>query len=201
LRAELLELVAPSVCPGCDLSRAEGSPLLCPACGALLVPLRRLRRVHTALAYEGKGAELVRRFKFEGRRDARIALLGPLVRRVGELRFDGIVPVPRHPRRVRELGADPVYELARRTGTPLWSRALRRTRATRPQTGLGPAERRQNVRGSFAARPGSLRGQTALLLDDVTTTGATLSAAAAALRAEGGARRVVRVALAGTTAL
>ena len=204
MRAELLELVVPSVCPACDAPRSEGAGLLCPACAAGLVPLERLRRVHTALAYDGVGAELLRRFKFEGRRDALDALLPSLCRRVAPLRFDGIVPVPRHPRRVRALGADPVWDLARaparRTGTPVWS-SLRRTRAAAPQTGLDPARRRENVKGSFAARAGELRGRRALLLDDVTTTGATLAAAAAALRRQAGARRVIRVAVAGTPAL
>lgn len=205
MRAALLELIVPSVCPGCDGARSEGQALLCADCAAALVPLSKLRRVHTALSYEGKGAELLRSFKFDRRRDALRALIELLVDRVRELRFDGVVPVPRHPRRVRELGSDPTFELgralARRTGVPLWDRALGRSRPTPPQTGLGSEDRRRNVHHSFRAHPEALRGRRVLLLDDVTTTGATLEAAAAALRHPAGAQRVVRVALAGTIGL
>ena len=52
--------------------------------------------MHTAIAYDGTGMELVRRFKFEGRRDALEVLVARLEARVRGLRFDVIVPVPRH---------------------------------------------------------------------------------------------------------
>ena len=92
MRASLLEFVAPSVCPACDARREEGETLLCPGCRAELLPLDSLRGVHTALVYEGRGAELIRRFKFEQRSDALAVLLEPLARRVARLRYDGIVP-------------------------------------------------------------------------------------------------------------
>ncbi len=205
MRFSLLELLAPSVCPACDSPRRPGTPQLCDRCRSQLVLLRRLRGVPTALAYEGTGAELVQRFKFDGRRDALYVLLEPLIERVAELRVDSIVPLPRHPERVRELGRDPVYELARaltrRTRLPLVSGVLRRTRATPPPTGLSPRARRTNVAGSFAARPGTLRGRRALLLDDVITTGATLAAAASELRRTAKPRALLPLALAGTPAL
>ncbi len=156
----------------------------------------------TALAYEGTAERLVRRYKFERRTDAQRVLLEALAARIADLPMAGIVPVPRHPARIRELGCDPVYALARalgrRTGRPLWPRALRRARRTPPQTDLSPVERRANVAGSFRVRPGSLRGRDVLLLDDVTTTGSTLREAARVLREGGQARSVRCVALAGT---
>ena len=167
-------------------------------------PLLRLRAVHTAIAYEGAGLELVRRFKFEHRHDARELLVHWLGLRVRPLRFDAIVPLPRHPARVRSEGADPVHALARglarATGVRLFGRALWRARATPPQTGLTLAARRANVAGSFAARPGALRGRRVLLLDDVATTGATLAEAARALR-RAGATRIALAAAAGTPAM
>jgi ComF family protein len=167
--------------------------------------LPRLRAVHTAIAYEGTGLELVRRFKFDRRRDARELLVAWLLARMRALAFDVIVPLPRHVARVRSEGCDPVHELAkqlaRNTGAPLVERALRRARPTPPQTGLSIAGRRANVAGSFAAEPGRLAGRRVLLLDDVATTGATLAEAARALRRTSGAKRIILAAVAGTPAM
>ena len=206
MRSAFLELLIPSVCPGCDAPRREGATRLCSRCAAALHPLRALGAVPTAIAYEGLGARLVRRFKFEGRRDALDVLLEALVERAEEIfrerPVQAVVPVPRHPRRVRELGTDPVYllarGLARRLGLGLRGRVLARTRPTPPQTELPPGARRANVAGSFACRNGVLRGCRVALLDDVTTTGATLEAASRELRSGGGASAVVTLALAGT---
>lgn len=204
LGAALLELLLPSVCPACDAPRAPRERLLCARCAAGVRPLRRLRAVHTAIAYEAVGLELVRRFKFEGRHDARAVLAAWLAARAVELRFDAIVPIPRHVARVRTEGRDPVFELARllarASGARLFARALARARPTSPQTGLSVAARRANVAGTFAARPHALAGRRVLLLDDVATTGATLAEAARALRRESGAKRIVLAAVAGTPA-
>jgi len=199
---QLLELVVPSVCPGCDVPRRSGEPLLCATCARGLRTLPRLRAVHTAIAYDGTGMELVRRFKFEGRRDALAVLVARLTERVRNLRFDVIVPVPRHIARVRSEGSDPVFTLAqalsRRTVATLAGNVLARARATPPQTGLSIAGRRANVAASFRARAGALAGRRVLLLDDVATTGATLAEAANSLRRTSGAGRITLVALAGT---
>jgi ComF family protein len=205
VRAALVELLIPSCCPACDAPRAEGEPLLCERCGRGLHALRELAGVHTALAYQDTAERLIVRYKFQRRRDALRVLLEPFAERLAELPAAGLVPVPRHPARIRALGCDPAYTLARalarRSGRPLWARALYRSRRTAPQTGLSPSERRRNVAGSFAARPGSLRGCDVVLLDDVTTTGATLREAAGVLRSQAQARSVVCAALAGTPAL
>src|SRR5262249_13232897 len=156
----LHELLVPSVCPACDAPRAPGDSLLCSFCARGVRWLRRLRAVHTAIAYEGTGLELVRRMKFEHRRDAQLVLGAWLAARVRELAFDTIVPLPRHVARVRAEECDPVHALARRLarelGARLDERALGRARVTGPQTGLSQAARRRNVAGSFAARPGAL---------------------------------------------
>ena len=202
LAAELLELVVPSVCAACDGPRRPGDPLLCSRCAAGLRPLHALGEVATALAYTGTGRELVHRFKFDARRDALAILLEPLVRRAAGLAADVIVPLPSHRARVGERGRDPVWQLARALGRrarlPVWDRPLARTRPTAPQTGLGIAERRANVAGTFRAAAGALRGRRVLLLDDVTTTGTTLAEAAHALRRHSDARHIVTLALAGT---
>jgi predicted amidophosphoribosyltransferase len=200
--AALLELLIPSRCPCCDAPRAEGEPLLCAECTAGLCELRELRGVATAFAYEQTAERLILRHKFERRTDALCVLLEALAARISEFPGAGLVAVPRHPARIRELGCDPVHALARalgrRTQRPVWDGVLYRSRRTPPQTGFSPAERRTNVAGSFAARPGSLRGRDVLLLDDVTTTGATLREAARIVSAVAQARSVRCAALAGT---
>jgi predicted amidophosphoribosyltransferase len=79
---------------------------------------------------------------------------------------------------------------------PCRPRWLRRIRHTPKQTEQTPAARRENVKGAFrAARGGALAGQAVLLVDDVMTTGSTVSEAARALR-DAGARQVVVAVLA-----
>jgi predicted amidophosphoribosyltransferase len=198
----LLELVAPSVCPGCDRARREDEPLLCTGCAAGLVPAVWQGADRAALHYQGSAAELVRRWKFEQRRDALPVLLEPLCACVADLELDVLVAIPRHRERVRAEGCDPVHALAtalaRASGVPFAPRLLLRSRAAPPQAELPRRARHANVRRSFRARPGGLRGLRALLIDDVTTTGATLREAARELGRHARPRSLVRVALAAT---
>jgi ComF family protein len=110
-------------------------------------------------------------------------------------RFDMLVPVPAHWRRRLWRGFDQAEvlarELSRRTGIPA-VRALRRKRHTDPQAGLTRRQRRENIRGCFqTAAPEAVRGRRVLLIDDVLTTGATVNAAAAALKQAGAAHVAV----------
>ncbi|MBR7180447.1 MAG: ComF family protein, partial [Kiritimatiellae bacterium] len=76
--------------------------------------------------------------------------------------------------------------------------AVARTGRPKRQSGLGGSERRENVKGSFAVlRPGFVRGRTLLVVDDVMTTGSTLSECARALK-EAGAAKVFALTLART---
>lgn len=155
------------------------------------------------LTYRGATLDLIRRLKFEARSDGLPVLMSLLVARARRLprslRGAIVVPVPRHRSRIREHRCDPVHALAKRLaralGRPLVSRALVRTRATRPQTELTRRDRLLGPAGSFAGIPNAGRQRPVLLLDDVVTTGATLRAASQALR-EAGARRVIPLALA-----
>ncbi len=199
----LLELLAPWRCPACDFALpGPVSPAgLCPACAPLIEPVRRGLG---AYAYGGPLATAIQRFKFQGRSE----LGGPLGALLAEAaierhggQVDAVVPVPLHPRRLRERGYDQVGLLARPVasalGVPLRRDLLARRRPTKPQAGLGAAQRLLNVRGAFALEhcPRAPFPRRILLLDDVTTTGATLHAAASPLR-EAGVERVLRLALA-----
>lgn len=121
-----------------------------------------------------------------------------------------LVPVPLHSSRRRERGFNQAELLARglirklaRTGAApcprIETRCLYRTRATPPQTGLSLHQRKENVRDVFAvARPERIRDRVVILVDDVMTTGATLSAAAGVLK-KAGALQVLGLTLARAT--
>jgi len=103
--------------------------------------------------------------------------------------FDLLIPVPLHPRRERARGYNQAALLARAlgraTGRPVGSRVLRRIRHTEAQHG-GQREREENVKGAFGvARPDRVQGRKVLLIDDVFTTGATVSECAKVLLAAG----------------
>lgn len=112
---------------------------------------------------------------------------------------DLIVPVPLSADHAWERGYNQSTLLARplalRLRIPLRPRALRRTRITQAQVGLNAQERRENVNRAFLADPREVAGKSMLIVDDVTTTGATMQACAEALR-EAGARSVYGLTLA-----
>jgi ComF family protein len=134
--------------------------------------------------YSGVLKELVHRHKF-GHDLGLGLLLGALVREAWELRGasrpDCVVPVPMFPKRVLRRGFNQSAELARMLGAVLDQKplmgGLRKIRDTQAQSSLGRTARRSNVLGAFEASS-LVRGKRVLLVDDVMTTGATLTACA-----------------------
>ena len=117
--------------------------------------------------------------------------------------FQSILPVPLHPKRLREREFNQCVLLARplaaRLGIPLDLDAVERVRHTLPQSASSEADRRKNLRGAFRVRsPERVKGRSILLLDDVYTTGATLEELARSLLSAG-ARRVSGLTLARAT--
>ncbi len=141
--------------------------------------------------------EALHAFKFGGKTSLARAL-GDLLAEVGlamlpQDAVDCLIPVPLHPAREAERGFNQSLLLARRLSrrwrVPVADGVLRRVRSTRTQTQLSAGERRANVLGAFVLRrPHAVGGAHALLIDDIFTTGATVSECSRVLLAAGGAR-------------
>jgi ComF family protein len=100
-----------------------------------------------------------------------------------------MVPVPLAEKRLRERGYNQVALVARPLAYQLNLRyepaALHKMRETRSQVGLSAAQRAENVHAAYQANPEALRGKHVLIMDDVATTGSTISACTAALLSAG----------------
>lgn len=191
-----------SVCPGC----CADLPWLEPQVGLPGWPDQagnpgeastgRPDRLVAALAYEFPVDRMVMGTKFHGQLHFAQALGELLVRALiaGRPPLELpqlLIPVPLHRRRLVARGYNQALEIARpvaRTlGLELVPTACERIRPTAEQTGLSAAGRRRNLRGAF--RAGELcRGRSVAVLDDVVTTGSTVSAVVAAVRAAGALR-------------
>ena len=110
-------------------------------------------------------------------------------KRLRDLQFDMIVPVPLHPARQRERGFNQATLLAESLSAEISIRskpALERIRYTTTQTALDRAERMENLHNAFRLRKNAdVRGLRVLLIDDVLTTGSTLSECARVLKRAG----------------
>lgn len=228
----LAELLLPARCAACDAATERGEPF-CDACTPLLeavhwpcprcaLPLPPAPEPHSCLgclqspppwtrarapmAFAGPLASAVRRWKLGGEP----ALTGPLARllapslaRLAEV--DALVPVPLHPRRLRQREFNQASLLARTARdlahSPLpVEELLDRVVDTPPQSRMKAQDRARNVRRAFALAGRSaerVRGRRLVLVDDVVTTGATASACAVTLL-RAGAERVDLLALART---
>ena len=138
--------------------------------------------------YEGTLKDVVHALKYDPRRTIAKHLAARMRALAGDVldEADVVVPVPLHPGRERVRGFNQARELARHLELPLLDVVVR-TRRTASQADLPAAKRESNVRGAFALAKGSpsLEGLVVVLVDDVSTTGATLNACAAPLIAAG----------------
>jgi ComF family protein len=195
-----------AVCSSCWLSVPSQSAPFCETCGDALPSLRlagndlrctrciRNRRViscgRSIGPYDGALREILQALKYERRRSL-AKPLGALMSKAGGDVLGGadfVVPVPLHFFRQYSRGFNQAAELAHHTGLPV-VHALRRRRSTATQTDLPEAQRYANVRGAFGLRRPIPGGAVVVLIDDVSTTGATLDACAQVLL-EAGAKEV-----------
>lgn len=197
-----------AVCAGCWSAITIASGPLCDTCGDVLPSWRlangldagcaRCRRTPRVITrgrsigpYEGALRDVLHALKYDRRRSI-AGPVGALMARVGADVLQGadvVVPVPLHRWRHYGRGFNQAAELAAHLGPPV-VHALRRTRATVTQTDLPEGRRHENVKGAFALRRRRIRpGAIVVVVDDVSTTGATVDACARVLL-EAGAREV-----------
>ncbi len=182
---------SPPACPRCGRpvsSAAAGAP--CSACQRDPLPLDGIR---SAVDFAGPARRAIHRFKYRADR-ALAPVLADIMLTAWQrepLPADMVVPEPLHAARLAARGYNQAALLgqafAAGTGLAFAPQALARTRATTPQVTLGARQRRGNVQDAFTAQPALVAGRRVLLVDDVCTTGATLGACGAALRAAGSA--------------
>ena len=153
-------------------------------------------RARAAVAYSGVARGMVQGLKYADRTDLAPWMAGWMLRAGSDLIADAevIVPVPLHWRRFLRRRFNQSAELARaiatRTGIAFEPSAVKRVKVTRQQVGLGHNEREDNVRAAFAVPLESdilVRGRRVLLVDDVYTTGATVSSLSKCLLRAGAA--------------
>ncbi len=188
LGKRLSDLLFPPKCVFCRRRLESGD--VCPDCAGDLPRCGRIRgrgeffsRAAAPLYYEGRVREAMLRYKFRGRRGCAVPFSRLMAQCAGEELaglYDVVAWVPVSRQRRRKRGFDQARLLARMTaerlGAPLVT-ALRKKRNTGANSKLGTREARTaNVLGAFeAVNLPELRGKRILLIDDVYTTGATLS--------------------------
>lgn len=198
---KLLSLVALRYCPRCGATMGPNIPVREEGCGACGTLLPRFARVVRLGPYADPLRHVIRSMKYR-RRDA---MQGRLARMLAEAvaaqcpqeEFDVVLSVPMHWRRRLQRGCDHARVLAETVAWPLGlpvGHELVRQRHTPPQVGLPKSRRETNLRGAFAVpRPKTIRGANILLIDDVTTTGATANEATRTLLNAGALRVTLAV--------
>lgn len=187
--ADALALLLPITCAGCDALDVD----LCEQCRDALVPAPHGQVLQTTgapvalwsgLPFDGVPARVIRALKENGRTPLARPLAPALAAAAAGLGAPDavVVPMPTSRASYRRRGYRVPDLLAARAGLPV-ARLLRPARRTRDQRGLGREERGRNVAGSLRAADAS--GRRVIVVDDVVTTGASLSEAVRALREAG----------------
>jgi ComF family protein len=187
------EFAGDLMCPRCGagVSREPEDVVKCPKCYNLDL---NFRKAVSLAPYEKPLGEVVKALKFRGQRQYARPLaehLAAILRRQDFTQnIHAIVPVPIHWRRRFSRGFNQSELIARHLGKllniPVDGRSLRRIRYTEPQTKLSAEERLKNLKGAFKVRrPEAVEGKQVLLLDDVMTTGGTMTECARELRRAG----------------
>lgn len=194
---------APGVrwCKTCQDGLARISDEMCPVCGEPQTGRQVCRActqeppyfnaLRSCAIFQGPFRRALHRLKYQNDIGLGEALSIHLIELYNQYRWqiDFIVPVPLSPTRMRERGYNQSSLLgrpfARAINKPFRSDMLMKSRETHTQVGLSALERKKNVAGAFTAQSRLAQGKSILIVDDVTTTGSTISACAQALREAG----------------
>ena len=195
-----LDLLYPTKCIVCRKKLSPGVPSICPVCRETLPFAKGIHKKGdhcsdcvSAVHYEGKMRDAILRYKFGDAQIYHIAFGELVAERIYEDflgEFDILSWVPLAPDRKRERGYDQVELIARnvseRLRIPLVP-LLKKRRGVSAQSLTGsPAERRVNIAGAYRVNDKDVvKGKRILLIDDVVTSGATLSECAKTLRMAG----------------
>lgn len=177
----------PPLCPRCG--RPQPSGILCPGCVGWQAEIDGIR---SPFRFDGVMRQAIYQLKYRNLR----ALVVPLAKLLHDylgtnpVPGEAVVPVPLHQKRLRERGYNQSSLLAQELGKlinlPVVDNCLIRLRHAPPQARTSTVdERRSNVAGAFTCRDHRLKDKQVLLVDDVSTSGATLDACAGALKAAG----------------
>ena len=224
---DLWELLFPRLCVVCGKKLLVSEDMVCFSCMSELprtglsgAPGNEMEKLFwgrfpveraSALFYysrEGKVARILAGMKYHGRKDMCFKMGGMLADELLPVGFfdgvDCLIPVPLHPKRLRRRGYNQSEWLARGlsavTGIPVDGKSVTRDKDTDTQTHKSVMERQDNVAGIFSLHaPEAFKGKHVLIVDDVFTTGATVTACADALDGvEGVQVSVLTLAVAGS---
>jgi len=182
-----LPLITPPICPRCGRPQAHGT--FCPGCTDWQAEIDGTR---APFLFDGVIRKAIHELKYRNLRAVAPALAGFLHDFLLENPIPGdvLLPVPIHRKRQRERGYNQssllARELGRLSGLPVVEDCLVRRTYTPPQARTASViERRENVADAFACVDGRLRGMQVILIDDVSTSGATLNTCAGVLKSAG----------------
>lgn len=184
-----VQRVTPPICPICGYPQAAGEE--CPRCITAPPHFAQLR---SWAFFNGVIRKAIHRLKYQHDLGLGEVLSQYLVRAylLQDWRIDIVIPVPLSLDRLAKRGYNQASLLAKPFALYLninfCPQALARVRDTRSQVGLSAQERQNNVQEAFLAKPELVGSKQILVIDDVTTTGSTLNACAAALRVAGAAK-------------
>jgi ComF family protein len=181
--------ILPPICPHCGRPQPGGT--LCPSCISRQFDIDGIR---SPFRFEGVIREAIHQLKYRNLRDISSILAGLMCSYLQRYPVPGdiLVPVPIHPKRLRERGYNQTVLLAKEIGKiaklEIAEDCLIRTKYTVSQAKTDSVQQRhKNVSGAFICRDTSLLDRNVLLIDDVSTSGATINACARSLKASGAA--------------
>ena len=182
-----LPRVFPPLCPQCGKPQASG--ILCPSCRQRQTQIDGVR---SPFRFEEVLRQAIHQLKYHNLRAISPCLAQLLADYLhsNPLPGEAIIPVPLHPRRLRERGYNQsgllARELSKLTNLPLIQDCLIRIKEAQPQVRASSAqERLNNVASAFLCQDNGVDGKQIILIDDVCTSGATLESCASALKNKG----------------